>query len=185
MRATLSAPTFPESVSPSTDIDLSETPNIDLELALNTARQRAKRSGTRLTPIRQHVYEALLTSQQPLGAYDILETIAGVGAQKPPTVYRALDWLMEVGLAQRIATLSKFVASPIPAGPDRTADRAGAEAPVAFLLCRECGAAKAIDAGPITASLAATANDHNFNKEDAVIEISGLCERHTDCNAHP
>ncbi|MGB6230225.1 MAG: transcriptional repressor, partial [Litorimonas sp.] len=136
--------------------------------ALHRARALAERSGARFTRIREHVYRALLRAPQPVGAYDILDTLDGVGAQKPPTVYRALDWLMEMGLAHRIATVSKFVAVP-----DDRADR-----PVAYLLCRQCGEARTLDAAPLAASLTLAVRDTGFRKDDAVIEITGLCDGH-------
>jgi Fur family zinc uptake transcriptional regulator len=141
----------------------------DLSAALRHARNRADASGTRFTRIREYVYRTLLNSPRPLGAYDILNNMDGaVGAQKPPTVYRALDWLQEMGLAHRIATLSKFVAAPL----DSRA------APVAYLLCRECGQAEPMDPGPVAALLDRAVADAGFRNEATVIEVTGLCGGH-------
>lgn len=140
----------------------------DVASAISRARALCEETGARFTKIREHVYRALLQSPQPLGAYDILDTLGSVGAQKPPTVYRALDWLMEMGLAQRIATLSKFVPAPLDGSND----------PIAYLLCRECGQAETIDAGPLAETLHRAARDNGFRNEETVIEITGLCQGH-------
>ncbi|MGB3455129.1 MAG: Fur family transcriptional regulator [Litorimonas sp.] len=144
-------------------------PSIDVPAALHSARTRAEGSGTRFTRSREYVYRTLLESPCPLGAYEILDRMdAAVGAQKPPTVYRALDWLLEMGLAHRIATLSKFVAAPLDA----------AASPVAYLLCRECGQAEPMEAGPVSALLHTAVRDAGFRNEDTVIEVTGLCGSH-------
>ena len=144
-------------------------PQANLSAALSQARSRAEASGTRFTRIREYVYRTLLQSPRPLGAYDILGRMDGaVGAQKPPTVYRALDWLQEMGLAHRIATLSKFVAAPLD-------DRATS---VAYLLCRECGQAEPMDSGPVAALLDRAVADAGFRNEATVIEVTGLCGGH-------
>lgn len=144
---------------------LSQT-ECNIPLTVERARRMAKQSGSRLTAIREHVYLALLRAEQPMKAYDILETLEGVGAQKPPTVYRALDWLIELGLVRRISTVSKFVAAPLEPSPDS----------IAYLLCRRCGQAEAINVGSLGQSLRATAKAKGFKEEETVIELMGLCE---------
>ena len=52
----------------------------EVSSAMEHARQKATREGKRLTPLREHVYKLLLESPQPLGAYEILEKLDGVGA---------------------------------------------------------------------------------------------------------
>ncbi len=111
-----------------------------------------------------------MESGQPLGAYELLETMKGVGSQKPPTVYRTLDWLTKMGLVRRVASLSKFVARH--AGDDCD--------DVAYLLCRNCGQARVVDIAPFGQVLSETAQSLNFKQEDIVIEVTGLCDR-KDC----
>lgn len=65
------------------------------------AEQMASDHSSRLTPIRKQIYKCLLEADVPLRAYEILDMLDGVGASKPPTVYRGLDWLIEVGLAKK------------------------------------------------------------------------------------
>ena len=64
----------------------------------------------RLTPIRRQVLEALLASHKPLGAYEIIDHLAGDTRPAPITVYRALDFLRDNGLVHRIESRNAFVA---------------------------------------------------------------------------
>jgi Fur family zinc uptake transcriptional regulator len=130
------------------------------------AKRTAKQSGSRLTAIREHVYVSLLRSGQPMKAYDILDTLEGIGAQNPPTVYRALDWLIKSGLVRKMSTVSKFVATP----PDAPSDS------IAYLLCRQCGQAEVVNIGALGQFLRATAKEKGFREEETVIELMGLCE---------
>lgn len=72
-----------------------------------------------------------LVSQRhaPVGAYDVLGALRkGEGALAPPTVYRALEFLIEAGLIHRIDTLNAFIAC---VSPEEM--HAGQ-----FLVCRTC-----------------------------------------------
>ena len=78
-----------------------------------------------------------MKTDTPLGAYDILDMLDGIGASKPPTVYRALDWLIEMGLARKVESISKYMA--------KTANEEDEH--MALLLCQTCGHAEPFDAG--------------------------------------
>ena len=67
---------------------------------------------------------------------------------KPPTVYRALEFLERKGLAHRIASISAYVACTSGA-VDHTA---------AFLICDCCGATAEVSA-PVTGDLGRAAGD--------------------------
>ncbi len=97
---------------------------------LATAEALTRARGQKLTPLRRRVLEIVLESHAPMGAYDVLGTLARGGAKPaPPTVYRALDFLCAQGLVHRIDSLSAFAAC---FAPERT--HRGH-----FLLCRACG----------------------------------------------
>ncbi len=120
--------------------------------------------GLRLTPVRRRVLEILLEAHRALGAYDVLNRLAVEGfGNQPPVVYRALDFLVEHGLAHRIQRLNAFTACMRP-GLDH--------APV-FLICRAChGVAEAEGDGVGTALLAAAGE---FTVERSTVEALGLC----------
>jgi len=87
--------------------------------------------GERLTPPRRRVLQLLLEAGEAVKAYDLIARYGPDGvAAKPPTVYRALEFLERNGLAHRIASISAYVACSV-------GDRAHA---AAFLICDCCGA---------------------------------------------
>ena len=94
-------------------------------------RRWRQTKGVRLTPVRRRVLEILLEEHRALGAYDVLQRLAAEGfGNQPPVAYRALDFLVEQGLAHRIRRLNAFTACMHPGE---------AHAP-AFLICRACDA---------------------------------------------
>src|ERR1700741_5492999 len=76
------------------------------------AERRCGAAGESLTPLRRRVLELLLDHHGPAKAYDLLPLLGGDkgGMAKPPTIYRALDFLTRMGLAHRIESLNAFVA---------------------------------------------------------------------------
>src|SRR5690349_5876216 len=71
------------------------------------AEARCADAGETLTPLRRRVLELLLDHTGPAKAYDLLADLgSGQGPAKPPTVYRALEFLTRLGLAHRIETLN-------------------------------------------------------------------------------
>jgi Fur family transcriptional regulator, zinc uptake regulator len=128
----------------------------------------AKR-GQRLTGPRRKVLEVLASSHKPLGAYEIMDLIVGVkGRPAPITVYRALDFLMEQGLAHRIESRNAYLAC---------AHKHDSGAPVAFLLCDSCGTVGEASNAAMAEALAAIARKARFRHAMSVIEMTGTCSR--------
>jgi Fur family zinc uptake transcriptional regulator len=126
----------------------------------------ASAKGVRLTPVRRRTLEILLEAHRALGAYDVLQRLAAEGfGNQPPVAYRALDFLVEHGLAHRIRRLNAFAACMHPGE---------AHAP-AFLICRLCDGVAEAPAAPVRAALEAAAADLGFVIERSNIEALGLC----------
>jgi Fur family zinc uptake transcriptional regulator len=119
----------------------------------------------RLTPIRRKVLEALAASHKPLGAYDIIDAVGGP-RPAPITVYRALEFLIAVGLVHRIASRNAFLACV-------NNHRNGAL--VAFLICEGCGAVGEATGAAVGQSLTTAARSAGFTPKMSVVEITGLC----------
>src|SRR5665213_639190 len=84
---------------------------------LRTAQALCEARGQKLTPARRRVLELLMQAGQPVKAYDLISAFSDEGgAAKPPTVYRALEFLERQGLAHRIESLSAYVACTGEAG---------------------------------------------------------------------
>jgi Fur family transcriptional regulator, zinc uptake regulator len=159
--------------------------------ALAQAEAACRAQGVRLTPIRRQVLEALYATHKPLGAYDLVALLAsreeakssegesrdgkGRGGRSheaksrplaPVTVYRALDFLMEQGLAHRLASRNAFVACPHGHGPGDL---------VAFLICEECGGVDERASAPLSQAVAGLLAGERFQPQRQVLEISGRC----------
>jgi Fur family zinc uptake transcriptional regulator len=143
--------------------------------ALEQAARLCERTGQRLTPIRRRVLELVWSSHQPVGAYAILDQLKGDGHRSaaPPTVYRALEFLLARGLVHRIESLNAFIGCPAP----------DAEHPVQFLICRRCGTTAELDDRSVDTALAKSAAARGFAVERRVIELSGLCRHCKDKHA--
>ncbi len=136
-----------------------------LASALDTAAARCSARGERMTPPRRRVLELLLAAGEPVKAYDLIAAYGRDGeAAKPPTVYRALDFLERQGLAHRIASISAYVACQ------------GGEAAhaAAFLICDCCGATEEVAAGPLF-DLDALARRSGYEIAHTTVEGHGLC----------
>jgi Fur family zinc uptake transcriptional regulator len=137
----------------------------DHSALLKIAAQRCAESGESLTPLRRRVLELLLDQRGPAKAYDLLPLLDTERQAKPPTIYRALDFLVRTGLAHRIESLNAFVACDIGACARSTI----------FLICDECGAAEEFDAGHAVVDLAEAAKRDGFAIRRTMIEAHGLC----------
>lgn len=122
--------------------------------------------GLRLTPVRRRTLEILLERHGAMGAYEILERLSADGfGHQPPVAYRALDFLVDNGLAHRIRRLNAFAACQHP-GEDHHA---------AFLICRECNAVAEVAGDQVRDALVASSAETGFNLERTSIEALGLC----------
>ena len=140
---------------------------------LATAELRCAEREQRLTAPRRRVLEMLLQAGQPVKAYDLIAAFAEGAPAKPPTVYRALEFLSKQGFAHRIESLNAYVACRHSAseGADKHA--------AAFLICDCCGATREIDPAVLD-SIQAAAGARDFTVQAVTIEAHGLC---ADCGA--
>src|SRR3546814_20983043 len=78
--------------------------------ALHRAAAHCAVSGAKLTLTLRRVLELIWQSHRPAGAYDLLAQRGGEGQKvAPPTVYRALDFLVEQGIVHRVESLHAFI----------------------------------------------------------------------------
>jgi Fur family zinc uptake transcriptional regulator len=137
--------------------------------SLKEAETLCEERGGRLTPLRKKVLTLLLESGGPAKAYDLLEQLGDDGAAKPPSVYRSLDFLLDMGLAHKIESLNAFVAC----GHWKHGHAA------VFLICDKCGTAGELHAHDSVKKLSQEVESVKFQMRSAVIEIRGLCR---DCS---
>lgn len=136
--------------------------------ALANAERLCRERGLRLTARRRRVLELVWMSHRPVGAYDILEALAEEGRRPaPPTVYRALDFLMDAGLVHRLDSLNAFVGCADPEHP-----HAGQ-----FLICRSCRSVAELDDTELQQVVNTKVAEAGFQAETQMLEIQGLCSR--------
>lgn len=134
--------------------------------ALAQAEAVVRDQGLRLTPVRRRTLEILLESHKALGAYDVLDRLVQEGfARQPPVAYRALDFLVENGLAHRIRRLNAFAACLHP----------GEDHMPAFLICSQCHALAEAPGTAVAEALQQAAASVGFDIERMNIEAIGLC----------
>jgi Fur family zinc uptake transcriptional regulator len=137
---------------------------LDRAGAICTAR------GARLTNLRRQVLGLILDAEAPTGAYDLLDRLRATrhGAA-PPTVYRALDFLLGHGLIHRVERLSAFVGC-VAHAPGEDSGHAAQ-----FLICRTCGRVTELEDHELAHALADAAGRLGFTVNTATIEAEGMC----------
>lgn len=134
--------------------------------ALSDAVRVCADRGVTLTPIRKKVLEMVWAGHKPVKAYEIIDNFAGRNKPtKPPTVYRALDFLVENGLVHRIESQNAFIGCPSPVENHAAS----------FFICTRCHVVKEMDSEGIDAAIARLAKQNGFRVRQKTLEVYGLC----------
>jgi Fur family transcriptional regulator, zinc uptake regulator len=135
---------------------------------VNAAKAHCVERGLRFTPPREYVLSIIACAKKPIGAYDILEALSKkMPNPKPPTVYRAIEFLEEQGFVHRIESLNAYVVC----GVDHW--HAGSQ----FLVCDSCGGVEEAHLCHVPEALSAKIHDAGFSITRWNAEIHGLCRR--------
>jgi Fur family zinc uptake transcriptional regulator len=146
---------------------------MDMERMLDRAEAQCAARGAQLTPLRRQVLRLVLAAEQPVGAYALLDQLkAQRGGAAPPTVYRALDFLLEQGLIHKLERLNAFLPCT-----EAAHDHAGHDHPHQFLICRRCGATTEVTDHAAAHALEAAAARAGFRVERMTVELEGVCAR--------
>lgn len=128
-------------------------------MARSASTQRA------LSPNETLIIKALRKAGRPLGAYDLIGLLHGEGVSSPPTVYRALKRLTEMGLTHRIESLNAFVSCA----------HGGHAGSAAFAICNDCGAASEFHLDAVAGLLGQWSDTQGFSINTTMIELRGRC----------
>lgn len=128
-----------------------------------------RHQGARFTPMRRATFEFLLGQKAPLSAYDILAQLENRLQKKlaPPTVYRALEFLLAQGLIHRLETNNAYL----------VCDHPGRHHESVYLVCTGCGVTQEVDDPAVAELLEVKASGYGFLPSKQVIEVQGLCHR--------
>jgi Fur family zinc uptake transcriptional regulator len=136
------------------------------EAALVLAEEYCRERGEKLTPIRRKVLELLLTSGRATKAYSLLDDMRQIHpGSAPPTVYRALDFLLSAGLVHRIESINAFTVCH-----DLTQCQHGI-----LVVCQQCGNVTELHQPKLRQALVAQIEDAGYRLASEEIELKGLC----------
>jgi Fur family zinc uptake transcriptional regulator len=142
----------------------------DADDYVREVEQACAERGLRLTPLRSDVLRLVADSKNPVKAYDLLAQISeSKAASAPPTVYRALDFLLENGFIHKLESINAFMACHHP----------GAQHTVPFLICDKCHAAIEMEDERVGRLLDEKARALGFSPQAQTLEVHGLC---ADCS---
>ncbi|MGA0588701.1 transcriptional repressor [Dyella sp. KRB-257] len=122
--------------------------------------------GLRLTPLRREVLELVAAAGKPVKAYDLLDQLRERhGNAAPPTVYRALDFLLEQGFIHKLESINAFVSCHHPAEAHQ----------VPFLICDVCSSAQEVCDVRVAALIESQAERFGFHPQAQTLEVHGVC----------
>ncbi|MEO7149839.1 MAG: transcriptional repressor [Rhodanobacteraceae bacterium] len=123
--------------------------------------------GLRLTPLRREVLVLIAKAHKPVKAYDLLESLRDHrAAAAPPTVYRALDFLLDNGFIHKLESINAFVSCEHPAQAHQ----------VPFLICDICDSATELcDGGAVAGLIEQRAQSFGFRAKAQTLEVHGVC----------
>jgi len=163
----------PTRTRPCTDPDSRgrHSPRERVALAVSICEGR----GVRMTALRRRVLELLWASGRPTGAYELIEALKlrvsrPVG---PPTVYRALEFLIAQGLVSKIESLNAYVPC---VHPERDHD-------CLFFICSGCRVSVELEDPRIGGLLAEDAAVLGFVATRRTVEVEGMCAQCADAGA--
>jgi Fur family zinc uptake transcriptional regulator len=137
------------------------------EEILQSAERACKRAGLRLTDIRRQVLSLIAQDPRPIKAYDLMAQLGGERGRPaaPPTIYRALEFLLEHGFIHRIESLNAYVTCPHPTTSHRSQ----------FLICDRCQRTIELEDSDLSRRLGERAAAQGFKPMRELIEIHGIC----------
>jgi Fur family zinc uptake transcriptional regulator len=136
------------------------------EAALTLAEEYCRERGEKLTPIRRKVLELLLNSGRATKAYSLLDDMRQIHpGSAPPTVYRALDFLLSAGLVHRIESINAFTVCH-----DLTQCQHGI-----LVVCQQCGNVTELHQPKLRQALVVQIEDAGYRLASDEIELKGLC----------
>ena len=131
--------------------------------------------GVKMTELRKRVLELLWARGRPTGAYELIGAVKLRDSRPvgPPTVYRALEFLMAQGLVSRIESLNAYVPC---VHPERDHD-------CLFFICGGCRVSVELEDPRIEGLLAEDAAALGFVATRRTVEVQGMCARCAEAGA--
>lgn len=159
----MSAPSIERPLCAHTGCPRGHAPREQLALAASLCDAR----GAHLTALRRQILQLLWENGRPTGAYELIDALKHRDSRPvgPPTVYRALEFLIAQGLVTKIESRNAYVPC---AHPERRHN-------CLFFICRKCGVSAEIEDSRIEHLLAEHAAALGYRATRRVIEVDGTC----------
>jgi len=141
--------------------------------AISQAKLVCEKNNVRLTSAREEILKIVWLSHQPLGAYQIQDELSKLLSKKiaPPTVYRALAFLIDNGLVHKITSLNAYAGCPFP----------NSEHSNIFLICKGCRKVAEVVNLPTNRTIQDVCSKTKFGFDAQHIEVFGTC---SNCSSH-
>ena len=134
--------------------------------ALRHFHEYCAENALRVTPPREHVLSIVSKSKTPMTAYDVLDALGKkLDKPKPPTAYRALEFLTLHGFVHRIESLNAYVACA------EGHKHQGSQ----FMICDSCGRVEEVHLCHIPEGLGTKAAAKGFTLSHWNAELHGKC----------
>jgi Fur family transcriptional regulator, zinc uptake regulator len=125
----------------------------------------AHHHGPKLSRNQGQVLSCLRKAKEPLSAYAILDRVRVAGISYPPTVYRALNGLIQLGMVHRLQSRSAFVAC----------GHGTCNGKAAFAICRQCEKVVEVPLSDKDQGWLLALSPQEITPEQVTLEIAGLC----------
>ena len=138
----------------------------DAAAYVRAVEQACAARGIRLTPLRAQVLALVAAAGKPIKAYDLLDRMKqGSASTAPPSVYRALEFLLAQGFIHRLESINAFIGCHHPQ----------VRHSVPFLICDGCQDAIELEDVRIAEMLDGQARSLGFQPRAQTLEVHGLC----------
>lgn len=147
---------------------------ICIDDALANAKTICNEKGAKLTDLRKQVLLLIWQSHKALGAYTLIDMLAKSQQRRiaPPTVYRALEFLLECQLIHRINSINAYTGCVNPASHQI---KGGGESNY-FLICNQCHDTQEVISKKIHQVIDKATEDFHFQAKQQWLEVTGLCK---------
>ena len=143
----------------------------ELKASISRVDEICKSNNLGFTDIRRQVFEIIIKKNKPIKAYEILDEIRNITNKPshPPTVYRAIDFLIENGFVHKLNSINSFVGCFHPKTHEECY----------FLICKKCNLYQECCDDSLKDRISKTAVHNKFVISNTTLEIEGHC---LDCS---
>ncbi|OCG01457.1 zinc uptake transcriptional repressor Zur [Gilliamella sp. wkB112] len=128
-----------------------------------------KKRNIKLTNQRRTVLDIMLTANKAMSAYDLLDLLKISEPQaKPPTIYRALEFLLEQGFIHKVESSNSYIICPHFNDPEHVS---------ILFICDKCQQIFEKHSTDIEQQLKQLAQQNVFLIKHSVLEIHGFCQQ--------